>query len=326
MPALGSYEAIPLGGHPMTGSQAQPKHTVKRGESLWRIAEAEYGSGNAWRAIAQVNGITDPKHQRLTLPQLSQKGASAVTGAAAVHPVGGSDFAGIILPADPPFDGIGAAGQGARDGWVQFKYDLKGYKFQPIVAGDLQIELKLLGEVYLRPAQTVEGLDLELSPKDWSLKMRNLDVKGDAKLKNLESLARNICLTVFKCNNINVSVKTFVEMAEKDSKGKPPVTLGWSVNWESGKKGGAKSSFSVKGGALSIEYKYETTSELDFHYGEWFVTGSSVGYEIKITKDNSLRYKISPLPNYHPQDSPRFWPLLALPELPEVAAVLLLLL
>jgi nucleoid-associated protein YgaU len=49
-------------------------HTVKDGDSLPSIAFRTYGDPNAWRAIADANGIENPLHLRrgtaLSLPRL----------------------------------------------------------------------------------------------------------------------------------------------------------------------------------------------------------------------------------------------------------------
>ncbi len=34
--------------------------TIKEGDQLWRLAEAEYGSADQWRVIAKANGICNP--------------------------------------------------------------------------------------------------------------------------------------------------------------------------------------------------------------------------------------------------------------------------
>ena len=48
------------------------KYTVKKGDSLWTIAQAKYGNGNKWKAIAAANPKIDPNHvragQTITLP------------------------------------------------------------------------------------------------------------------------------------------------------------------------------------------------------------------------------------------------------------------
>ena len=47
-------------------------HLVKRGDTLWSIAQRYYGDGRRWGDIARANGLTNPKKlavgQRLTLP------------------------------------------------------------------------------------------------------------------------------------------------------------------------------------------------------------------------------------------------------------------
>lgn len=46
-------------------------HIVKSGDTLWMIAQKEYGSGSRWKEIADKNGVKDPKRlqvgQRLVL-------------------------------------------------------------------------------------------------------------------------------------------------------------------------------------------------------------------------------------------------------------------
>jgi 5'-nucleotidase len=54
--------------HPARTARAQvaggSKYTVKKGESLWTIAQAKYGNGNKWKAIAAANPKIDPNHVR----------------------------------------------------------------------------------------------------------------------------------------------------------------------------------------------------------------------------------------------------------------------
>jgi len=53
-------------------SGSSSRHTVVRGESLWRIAEATYGDGRAWTRIAEANDLSNPNllaiGQELELP------------------------------------------------------------------------------------------------------------------------------------------------------------------------------------------------------------------------------------------------------------------
>ena len=42
-------------------TQAPPKeYTVTHGDTLWKIAEREYGTGYAWTKIAQTNKLANP--------------------------------------------------------------------------------------------------------------------------------------------------------------------------------------------------------------------------------------------------------------------------
>jgi 5'-nucleotidase / UDP-sugar diphosphatase len=48
------------------------RYTVKKGESLWTIAQSHYGNGNKWKAIANANPQINPNKiqagQTITLP------------------------------------------------------------------------------------------------------------------------------------------------------------------------------------------------------------------------------------------------------------------
>ncbi len=57
-------------------------YTVKKGQSLWAIAEEVYGSGFNWTDIAKANNIKNPnlieEGQELKLPQVEKKTATVV--------------------------------------------------------------------------------------------------------------------------------------------------------------------------------------------------------------------------------------------------------
>jgi 5'-nucleotidase len=55
-----------------SASATKAKYTVKKGDSLWSIAEAKYGNGNKWKQIAAANPKINPNRvqagQTITLP------------------------------------------------------------------------------------------------------------------------------------------------------------------------------------------------------------------------------------------------------------------
>lgn len=59
-------------GNRSSASTATRKYTVKKGDSLWSIAQAKYGNGNKWKQIAAANPKVDPNRvlvgQTITLP------------------------------------------------------------------------------------------------------------------------------------------------------------------------------------------------------------------------------------------------------------------
>jgi nucleoid-associated protein YgaU len=50
--------------NPTSGSYARKIWTVLEGETLDWIAYQEYGDANAWRHIAEINGLNDPMNLR----------------------------------------------------------------------------------------------------------------------------------------------------------------------------------------------------------------------------------------------------------------------
>ena len=63
-------------------NQAKSGYTVEDGETLWSIAEAEYGSGFEWYRLAEANKITDPtqleKGMTISIPKEEATKSSAI--------------------------------------------------------------------------------------------------------------------------------------------------------------------------------------------------------------------------------------------------------
>lgn len=59
---LGS-QLVSVKGHPL--APASRTYTVRRGDTLWAIAEAFYGDGRKWGRIATANAIRDPRRLRI---------------------------------------------------------------------------------------------------------------------------------------------------------------------------------------------------------------------------------------------------------------------
>ena len=50
--------------NPLNSPDTTKYHTVKQGDSLWSLAAEEYGDPGQWRAIAEANGISNPRRLR----------------------------------------------------------------------------------------------------------------------------------------------------------------------------------------------------------------------------------------------------------------------
>jgi nucleoid-associated protein YgaU len=59
------------------GKTEKGVYVVKKGDNLWKIAEANYGSGYNWVDISKANNLSKPGvlaiGQKLTLPQVTEK-------------------------------------------------------------------------------------------------------------------------------------------------------------------------------------------------------------------------------------------------------------
>jgi 5'-nucleotidase / UDP-sugar diphosphatase len=60
------------GGGKSSAAASSRKYTVRKGDSLWSIAQAKYGNGHKWKQIAAANPKLDPNRvqagQTITLP------------------------------------------------------------------------------------------------------------------------------------------------------------------------------------------------------------------------------------------------------------------
>jgi 5'-nucleotidase len=68
-----SSHAAPRTAHGVSAASATgARYTIKKGDSLWKIAQAKYGDGNRWKKIANANPQIDPNNikagQTITIP------------------------------------------------------------------------------------------------------------------------------------------------------------------------------------------------------------------------------------------------------------------
>ena len=50
--------------NPLNSPDTTKYHTVRQGDSLWALAAQEYGDAGQWRAIAEANGLANPRTLR----------------------------------------------------------------------------------------------------------------------------------------------------------------------------------------------------------------------------------------------------------------------
>lgn len=71
-------------------------HTVVAGETLWSIAEKYYGSGFNWVDISSTNSLENPgaieTGQKLTIPDVTPKLATAVKPASETNAISGATY------------------------------------------------------------------------------------------------------------------------------------------------------------------------------------------------------------------------------------------
>ena len=74
MPTIGGYlfHSWACAASVSAKSAGGTKSTIKKGESLWSIAQSHYGNGNKWKSIAAANPKLDPNKiqagQTIVLP------------------------------------------------------------------------------------------------------------------------------------------------------------------------------------------------------------------------------------------------------------------
>lgn len=60
-----------------SGSKGGKSYSVKKGDTLWALAEKYYGDGTKWKLIAKANGVKDPRKlqigTKLTIPGITDK-------------------------------------------------------------------------------------------------------------------------------------------------------------------------------------------------------------------------------------------------------------
>lgn len=82
------------------GTATTVNYVVKRGDSLWKIATAQLGSGYKWVAIQKLNKIQNPGKlavgQQLQLPQVEKQ--QVITQNRGPHPIEGNEY--IVVKGD----------------------------------------------------------------------------------------------------------------------------------------------------------------------------------------------------------------------------------
>lgn len=119
----GSPAATTQSGQPrVTRGEGPVTYTVLEGESLWDIAENQYGSGYSWVDIADANDLTNPDGlavgQELTIPDVEPR--QATVEEAAVEDVDGAISGGTytVQKGDTLWDiSVRAYGDGYQ--WVR---------------------------------------------------------------------------------------------------------------------------------------------------------------------------------------------------------------
>jgi len=116
----GSIPFLSTGSKTEETEVTQKTYTVQEGDSLWTIAEANYGSGYNWVDIAKENNLTNPsvisEGQKLTLPDVEPKMVTAAEEIEASETISGGTY--TVVRGDNLWDiAVRAYGDGYK--WVE---------------------------------------------------------------------------------------------------------------------------------------------------------------------------------------------------------------
>lgn len=150
-----------------------PRHVVKKGETLWGIAQTSLGDGARWPRIWRYNnrpavikvtgkGIPDPDliyiGQVLLIPKAPQQPISRKATAVALPPAGTVPAATPAATATPggPSTGTGPLSRQLPEvrSPISIKYRLDDLKFPPIVRPGVIMEVRMTGDILLMTQKT----------------------------------------------------------------------------------------------------------------------------------------------------------------------------
>lgn len=145
-------------------------YKVKRGDSLWAIAQQVYRDPLLWPEIARANRLSPPYTilvgQELTIPWQSEAPrprATLSTSARLVSPAAGVCPAPAAPAADPAApSSSGGRGTARPVAMPVFKFDL-GDVLAPVVfsSGNVTVTIQLKGELSVQPPEVLRSISLE---------------------------------------------------------------------------------------------------------------------------------------------------------------------
>jgi LysM repeat protein len=132
------------------GRPKQRRYQVRKGDTLWDIANRMYGDPQLWPAVGRANGLKDPSllliGQQLELPDLSKPGGAGA----------GPRQASPATPKPPMSPQV--ARRRARPVALPLKYELRNLPSAVTYAGAFKYELKMTGEVVFQSKRTLENV------------------------------------------------------------------------------------------------------------------------------------------------------------------------